>query len=160
VSRMLTSLSIIQGFYLLLAVQTIRRQVLRARRSRQNSHRIILVYSIAMLVLVCIWFFTGAVTEERVNVEIPLNPDLKVALATCDPVTTVRVLSRTIMIWLSDGIMVGESPFDYRNSASTKVQVWRTYVIWNGQKAIAVISILVYLATIGECIQFFPTCIR
>jgi hypothetical protein len=96
------------GMYVVLAIQIFRNHARKPIKRMQRAHRLMLLYSVVMLCLVCVWYAVGTAFSEYVDVEVPFQPDLARALTSCQPMAITRTLSHTLMTWLSDGLLVSK----------------------------------------------------
>jgi LytS/YehU family sensor histidine kinase len=88
------------GAYLVVAVQTI--QALRERRN-DRVKKVMLVFSISMLCIVCTWFGIASVSNEVNLVERLLNPAVG---AVCTPLDIVREILNILIVWAGDELLV------------------------------------------------------
>jgi hypothetical protein len=95
------------GVYLVIAGDNIAMQVKKSSNSRVK--RIMLGYSIVMLVIVSTWFGLVAVTNEKTDVEGLLNPSSRSASTSCSGLGIAREAFGTIMIWAADTLLVNAS---------------------------------------------------
>jgi hypothetical protein len=130
------------GMYFILGLQTISAQYKQRKRGRGQSPGYMLLYSVVMFCLATIWYITGTVFGEVVDVELPFDPVLASALTSCQPMAVMRTLSHTLIMWMGDGLFV-----------------WRAWVLWDGNKRVMAVPILAYLTSIGLGVALELTCL-
>jgi hypothetical protein len=122
---------------------------LRIRRMSQPGHRsMVFAYTILMFLLTFVDYVSSALVLEAALIEGPAGTSAAAGAQLCSAVGITNNIVSSLQFLLSDALMV-RPEYNVLCSRPDLLQVYRTFVLFSGSKALAILPILLWLALAG-----------